>query len=274
MAIGLLERPIGSVPEEQIGTYLVAGREGTIGAAFAVGSSYRPEDHYLHETAAASIGHLVTRQVWALPAEQDAMLLFARRTRVPASFEGGEVLAVSGLVVGVTELDCDRIHVLAGDRLMLPAGYLGENVRPEWGVPPMVEATRGNHLGAFLRMPLWGFGVDQIGIPSDMRLDINDKVERYQELGDLSVLSDAERAEIDALSDELRFHGLAGSHLKDDKYQRARVILRERHPELIGRLGWSAPRTSRDFAELDAAMAEAVRVILDEEDMEPTGPAR
>lgn len=102
------------------------------------------------------------RSDWPMPSSRNSGIALYRRTNLPASKPWNEVHAVVGILAWPgAAVDFTKIHVFEAKGADQPArfaGHLGHEVRPDFEVPDMVEATRGNPVGNVLELPVWGFG--------------------------------------------------------------------------------------------------------------------
>lgn len=174
--------------------------------------------------------------------------LLMRRTLIEPSAPGNVVMAFSGLV-GVHPVitpDCDHVHELATDartgveNFMRYVGRLGYDLRPEWDIPALIEATRGKNMQAFLRLPIWGFSERPVGLRSTLPIETLDKLDRYRDL-DMAGPGNRDNDEFS----RLRLLARETGHDNTDRYPMFKAMISILHAED------ALPRSAKPMTDLE-----------------------
>ncbi|MCV9964590.1 hypothetical protein OIU34_22120 [Pararhizobium sp. BT-229] len=186
--------------------------------------------------------------------------LFMRRTRGEAA-EGSVVMAFSGFVgyKPPIDIDCDGVFQLASDApesFLRYEGRIGGDIRPEWGNPGIIEATRGRSVSSFLRLPVWGFGAEAVRIGSTMHLDVQDMSNRHRALH-FADRSPSEEAEYTRLSAFMKREGLNDFGRHPDFEEALRRLMEAGYPTEDG-----TPLTRSQLSERSEHMAVITRELV------------
>lgn len=259
MVIGIIAAPIGDLVPETIYNLAVAGEDAGVPAKLSVANGRRPSGIDLASSAANSLGHLVTQHMWS---RDSTLQVFVRRVDIAPREIGQEVFAFSGLLnaseTTIAGINTDFVYCFDGDGLSAELrGVLGRDILAGRDATGMVEKTRGSALDRFLKLPIWGFASDGVGLSCTMERGVCAILDRCNALWLREDRSEAEEVEFSKLSEMLRPHGLGWSYLNDGDFARAIRRYNEIHPHLLAESS-SLPLTAEQFHERDGAMAQAV----------------
>jgi hypothetical protein len=267
IAVGLVEMDLALAArssEKFTGVRMEFTQEGTPLCALLTNNVYDPTHggRPINEDLKASgVESQLTKQLdRVVPGPFSNAELFMRRTRVESA-EGSAVMAFSGFVgyKPPISIDCDGIFQLASDRpesFLRYEGRLGVDIRPEWGDPGILEATRSNSASAFLRIPTWGFSAEAVRIGSTMHLDVQDMSNRHRSLH-FADRSPSEEVEYTRLSAFMKREGLNDFGRHPDFEEALRRLMEAGYPTEDG-----MPLTRSQLSERSEHMAAITRELV------------
>ena len=176
---GLVEAPVGAVMDWSVSPLLPLPSKTGKGLDEVLPMQ-------LHHTPAAELfsdligcgaaaDSYLTSRTWPLPQHMETGVALYRRTNVPSSSPNRAVFAVVGVLAWPNaDLDYTKIHVFEEEGLNGGAtfkGYLGHDIRPDFEVPDMVEAARGQTVGQVMQTPIWGFAKEAVSYEEGLMAD-------------------------------------------------------------------------------------------------------
>lgn len=184
MVAGFVSAMPGQLPAEGIAEMgVLDGTPEGITELGPIRHIYFPSREHDPNYLSYGMGSFVTQRFWDIPARGQVLQLYCREVRMPSDHLLGQVYAVESLIALSEKMApaYDLISVFAQHREGFSmSGALGREIHPDWDIPPLVEATRGNSLAAFFRMPLWGFGDEPVGLVATMHPKVCDAYDRYR----------------------------------------------------------------------------------------------
>jgi hypothetical protein len=175
---GFVEAPVGAVMDWSVSPLLPTPSKSGTGLDGVLPMQYHHQpamELFRDEIECGAMADSYLTRPWPIPTHREAGIALYRRTNMPAYHPSREVHAVIGLLAWPgADLDYTKIHVFEEDRIHDEAtfkGHLGHDVRPDFDVPDMVTAARGNTVSQVMQMPIWGFSDEALSYEEGLMAD-------------------------------------------------------------------------------------------------------